>query len=57
MPDRNSKSRSQQEMRLTDLSNLLHVCDHLIVTLSLLAEPRKESLAVVMLASHRIVAS
>lgn len=33
--------------RIAYLSNLLHVCDHLIVTLGLLTEPREEGLAVV----------
>jgi hypothetical protein len=31
--------------RIAYLGNLLHVCDHLIVTLGLLTEPREEGLA------------
>ena len=37
--------------RIAYLGNLLHVCDHLIITLGLLAEPREEGLAVGELAS------
>jgi hypothetical protein len=32
--------------RIAYLGNLLHICDHLIITLGLLAEPREEGLAV-----------
>jgi hypothetical protein len=37
--------------RIAYLGNLLHICNHLIVTLGLLAEPREEGLAVGELAS------
>jgi hypothetical protein len=37
--------------RIAYLGNLFHVCDHLIITLGLLAEPREEGLAVGELAS------
>jgi hypothetical protein len=37
--------------RIAYLGNLLHICDHLIITLGLLAEPREEGLAVGELAS------
>ena len=37
--------------RIAYLGNLLHVCNHLIVPLGLLAEPREEGLAVEGLAS------
>jgi hypothetical protein len=39
--------------RIAYLGNLLHVCDHLIITLGLLAEPREEGLAVGELASKQ----
>jgi hypothetical protein len=38
--------------RIAYLGNLLHVCDHFIITLGLLAEPREEGLAVGELASY-----
>jgi hypothetical protein len=41
----------QKDERGAYLSNLLHICNHLIVTFGLLAEPREEGLAMRILAT------